>query len=425
MVLGVGHSLSFIAAAIACGLFAATLRTIKWNLISKPVPRFRPWTIRILTCLERFFWLTSVLATAIAAPHPVTFVLLAMMAGTLFVARSWTYREEADSLNRWMRLAAGTQASYPILAESLANGSSSRIACQAKSFSARLMRGESLVDAVRRSKLPVSAETLAAIRHPQPATSFQPTSEYDAGRLQSIDSTTPASAPIVAEQLIYLIVTMFLAWAMSFWIRSHLLDMLDHIGEEYLDSSWKFARPLQSIAFVYESLMVVVAIWIAFAISIRFQPAWLVRWIPWFGKDAIARWRCEVLRTLSIGVGWGNADSELLSLASQTSRNRWIRKRCRQASRSIENGTTLPVALGSSEIIAAKEQSWLISAANNHHLPSAINQLADNITRRRSLTWKLRMSWLVPLAIVLVGIYVMAHIVTLFRFLTGFTQAIS
>lgn len=425
-----GHSLPFIAAAIACGLFAATLRTIKWNLITQPVPRFRPFTIRVFAFLEWILWSMSVLALASSAPHPITFVLLAMMIGTLFVARRWTYREEAESLNRWMRLAAGTRASVPVLAESLANGSSSRIAFQGKTFSARLMRGESLVNAVRRSKLPITADTLAAIQHPQ-ATTTTPDSFADktlrsqVRPQQSIDAGTPVSAPIVAEQLIYLIATMFLAWGLGYFIRGFISERFEYIAEEFFDIDSNINDMLQTIMSIYEGLMILVFIWFLMAILIRWQPAWLIRWIPWFGKDSIARWRCEILRSLSIGMRSEHAESELLTLASQSSRNRWIRKRCRKASRLIENGTTLPVALRCSQIVTAKEQSWLTSAAKNHHLPSAIDQLVDNISRRRSLTWKVRMSWLIPLTTIVVGIYVMAHIVTVFLYLTKLTTAVS
>jgi|GEM_PF-5280073 len=425
-----GHSLPFILGSIACGLFAATLRTIKWNLITQPVPRFRPFTIRVFAFLEWVLWSTSIIALASSAPHPITFVLLAMMIGSLFVARRWTYREEAESLNRWMRLAAGTRASVPVLAESLANGSSSRIAFQGKTFSARLMRGESLVKAVRRSKLPITADTLAAIQHPQATTT--PPNSFDDETLrshvrqqQSIDGGTPVSAPIVAEQLIYLIATLFLAWGLGYLMRDFLFKRFEKIADEFFNLKSNIHDLLQTIMSIYEGVMILVFIWFVMAILIRWQPAWLIRWIPWFGKDSIARWRCEILRSLSIGMRSEHAESELLRLASQSSRNHWIRKRCRKASQLIENGTTFPVALRSSQIITAKEQSWLTSAANNHHLPSAIDQMVDNISRRRSLTWKVRMSWLIPLGIVAVGIYVIAHIVTVFLFLTKLTTSIS
>lgn len=417
------HQFIFIGIAIVCGLFAATLRTIQRNLIAKPASQFRPKTVRVFAFFEWLFWLACVVALAISAPHPVTFVLLAMLLGTLFVARRWTYLDEADSLNRWMRLAAGTRASYPVLAESLADGSTSRIACQAKSFSARLMRGESLVRAVRRSKLPVSADTLAAIQHAQPVSTIA--SAKETSRFEDIDSTTPASSPIVAEQFIYLLATMFLAWAMGAGIRSNLFELFDEFDEDFVGSKSNFDVIVRETAAMYEGLMIVLSIWFVMAILIRWQPTWLIRWIPWFGKDAIARWRCEILRSLAIGIRAGNAEPELLSLASQSSRVHWIRKRCRKASRLMEKGTTLPVALRNSQVITSKEQSWLTSAAGNHHLSAAINQLVDNISRRRTLTWKLRMSWLVPLMTVLVGVYVMVHIVVVFQFLTTLTQSVS
>ncbi|MEO9593366.1 type II secretion system F family protein [Rhodopirellula bahusiensis] len=417
------HQFAFIGIAIVCGLFAATLRTIKRNLIAKPAPRFRPRSVRIFAFFEWLFWLACVISLAISALHPVTFVLLAMLIGTVFVARRWTYLDEAESLNRWMRMAAGTRASYPALAESLANGSTSRIACQAKSFSARLMRGESLVNAVRRSKLPVSVDSLAAIQHAQPQSTAA--SAKETSRFEDIDATTPASAPIIAEQFIYLLATMFLAWGMGFFVQSYLFEMFDEFTEEFNGSSSKFDVAMQTITTVYETMMIVLSIWFVMAILIRWQPTWLIRWIPWFGKDAIARWRCELLRSLAIGIRAGHAEPELLSLAAQSSRVRWIRKRCRKASRLIENGTPLPVALRNSRVVTSKEQSWLTSAAGNHHLPSAINQLVDNIMRRRSLRWKLRMSWLVPLATVFVGIYVTAHIVAVFHFLNGLTRGLS
>ncbi len=208
----------FIVVGVALqALLAGTLRSVKQNLIHRPADQTRPITIVVFDLLESLLWAGCLFGLIAAAPHPVTLVLAALFVVSIATARELRYREEKRSLNRWLRMAADTNVSLSHLLDSVANGCRSRLARQAKKCVNRLNRGESIADAARRSKLPLDADTIAAIMVPTPGQrswrdSLSLIRVIDSDAQIRRDHESSESTSLSFQQFTYVVATMFLAW---------------------------------------------------------------------------------------------------------------------------------------------------------------------------------------------------------------------
>ncbi len=413
-----------LAVAIGLALLAGTLRSIKQNLIRRPLAESRPVMIKFFQFFESSAWLCVILAVIIAFPHPLTVVLLGLFVAAIYFVSRARYVEECRSLNDWLRLGAETNASLSVLVESLAIGYRSELSWQAKGFVARLTRGESLVDAARRSRLPLDADTIAAIMIPSSQTSTEemPTRPMDVVPSQDRfrqEHEASRSAMFVSQQFVYVVGIMLLAWVIGLFVRRALMPILGQVVDEFSVGRELLDDELRLVVMIANGVMIAMTFWLLPAIVIRWLPLWMVRAIPWFGSEAIDRWRCEVLRSLGRGVHAGQPADALLRFAGTATRVQWIRYRCRDAGRLVENGSSLPISMQQTRMISPREQAWLSSAEKNAALATAIEHLARNIQRRQTLLWKLRMTWLVPLATILVAAFVLAHAMYLFQFMSS------
>ncbi len=208
-------------------------------------------------------------------------------------------------------------------------------------------------------------------------------------------------------------------------IRSATIPTLDEMSSEFPVSEGLSHEALDAIVLVGHLFMACFVAWLLFAVLVRWLPLWMVRCVPWFGTRAIDQWRCGVLRTLERGMRSGQADSQILQCAIQVSPVRWIRASCRAAKRFVESGAPLPVAMYCAKLVSAREQTWLTCAENNAALPDAMMHLSRGILRRQTHRWRIRMAWIVPLATVLVGGYVLAHAMFLFQVLFALIREMS
>ncbi|TWU10694.1 type II secretion system F family protein [Allorhodopirellula heiligendammensis] len=418
---------ALIPIALGILLVATLLRGVNRISRDRGSGRWRWLLPAVLTCAEWSLWGLGLMALVVGLPHPITIVLAVMIIASLVIAGRWRQRDEVESLNPWLRLATDTNMSIPVLVESLADGFQGRLAEQARSFAARMKRGESMVAAVRRSQLPVHADTLAALaispanlvgqeatRRPSEA----PHRTRTRRQIVSGDDSTSQSPVLVSEQFVYVVATVLLAWLISRMVRSVTLPFFTSLADEFFNLK-DFATPgLDLTVMVGNVVVTVMVVWLLAAFSIAELPLWMVRWVPWFGRLAIDRWRCGVLRTIAHGVRGHQSASEILQFASATTPVRWIRRGCETAKQSVDHGVGLAASLRRAQFIAAREESWLNSAEKNAVLAETIEQIVDNIRRRQTLLWKVRKSWLVPLATVGVGIYVLVHGVVVFQFLS-------
>ncbi|MCC9641132.1 type II secretion system F family protein [Rhodopirellula sp. JC740] len=429
-------SYQIVALSIAFGLalLAGTFRSVKWNLMLRPPSTSRPRFAALYAFAEGTCWVLSGLTLLAAIPHPVTLLLLMMLVASIVISNRWRYREEAESMNRWLRFTtdgSGISAenesgsSLNSLTEALGRASSTAISKQASRFSYHLDRGRSVANAAYRSKLPVSIATLAAIHASGTPASSEVASSTFSDETEWRNRWSEDSQRSIIEQLIYLAGLMFLACGLSLLIRGMSGDMLSKMMAEFGIEPSELVENATVLIDTYNILMVLLAIWCFFACTVRVLPTALVHLVPWFGRSALDGWRSDLLDALAMGVKNHQAESDLLNQAAEASRVAWTRKRCRKASKLLQKGVAFPVALQRSGVITKRERTWMTLSSENHHLDSAMAQLASDIRRQQLIRWKLRMSWAMPLAIVAVGIYVLAHIASVLQALNDLTLVLS
>ncbi len=413
----------FVAIAVPAVL-AAIVRAVKRPVLRRPAVAIPVLLIGFLDLMEWLMWAVCLLAVCAAAPHPVTLLLVALFVVSIAAASRLRYREEQRSLNRWLRMAADSGVALPSLLDHLANGCRSRIARQAKRCARRLYRGEAIADAARRARLPLDADTVTAILIP----GHEVASDEEALRLNMRrDPIAPVhnqdeasrSMTLAAQQFTYVVATVLLAWLFGMLIRSQLIPLLTEIHDVMPFARIRSLAALDTVAWLGNIVAGLLLAWLLLAAIVRWLPLWMARCVPWFGKKAIDQWRCEILRALQRGMRAGQAETQILQSAAQSTRVRWIRSRCRSALRLLDAGTPLTLAMRGGKIVSSREQVWLTCAANNGNLPAAITKLVSDVGRRQAHRWRIRMAWFVPLATVLVGSFVLAHTMFLFHFLYG------
>lgn len=416
--------LQLFVAIVVPAVLAGTLRAVNRTLLRRPAITMPVLLIAFLDVMEWVMWVICLLAVCAAAPHPVTLLLVALFVVSIAAASRLRYREEQRSLNRWLRMAADSGVALPSLLDHLANGCRSRIARQAKRCVKRLYRGEAIADAARRARLPLDADTVAAILIP----GHDVSSDEESLQLNLIrDPVAPVeqqneasrSMTLAAQQFTYVVVTVLLAWLFGMLIRSVLIPLIVEIYDAMPFARIRANAALDTAAWVGNIVVGLLLVWLLLAGIVRWLPHWMARCVPWFGKKAIDQWRCEILRALQRGMRAGQAETQILQCAAQSTRVGWIRSRCRSALRLLDAGTPLALAMRGGKIVSAREQVWLTCAANNGNLPAAITKLVSDVGRRQSHRWTIRMAWFVPLATVLVGGFVLAHTMFLFHFLYG------
>ncbi|MFG0287305.1 MAG: type II secretion system F family protein [Rhodopirellula sp. JB044] len=424
--------LPFLSSAFVLCLLAGTLRSIRMNLQQSPMSSPRRISIISIETVEWLLWALTLIAITIAAPHPVTVILLIMLLASITTATKLRYQEETRSLNRWIQMATRSRTSIIRLSENLASGFHSRLGKQTRVFASRLQSGEPIVNATRRSRLPLDADTVTSFLIP---TTDVPQTHYAsslAAHLASNRRTTETHvnqiesrlSPI-PQQFIYVVATILLAWVFCRAMHFTMLAMLGELLREFAVRSRFEIEQLDTIKLISDVVVAGLVSWLLLALIIRWLPGWMARRVPWFGDQALTRWRCDILRCLARGIRARQPASETLQIASQTMRVRWARRVCHRAYDNVEKGVNLPTALQRSNLISSSENSWLSVAEANGNLPDALDQLVENLQRRQAIKWRLRMSWLVPTATVAVGAFVLVYAMFMFDVLSTFIRTMT
>lgn len=409
-----GTSPFFLALAIGLLLLAATLRSVKQNLAYGPAPQYRRFSVLSLDFGEGLLWISSFFAMIVAMPHPMTILVVILFYVSLISAARLRYLEEKASLNRWMRLSVETNRSVAQVMDGLADGFRSRVARQSKRCVQRMLRGQSLAGSVRRSKLPLDGSVIVAAMQMQTMEPsgvgasdefFSSGSRDDWGD----DGTAGRDDSVAMQQFAYVCISIVLAWMLSLFVLEFIVPTFEEMLEEFErpnTDAIALLRSVQSIGAIAGALML---LWASFAMAIRWLPSWSVRWVPWFGRRSIDGWRSEVLNSLSGGMRAGQSERETLKVTATAARPRWIRRRCKAAVNSIDQGFSLARSLRQAKLITRREQNWIECSALNGNLPDTTQNLARDLLRRRRHRWRIRMAWFVPLGTVLVGLFVLVH----------------
>lgn len=407
---------------IGLALLAGTIRSIKQNLVRRPADQARLIAVVFFDIFEGLLWAGCLLALIAAAPHPVSVVIVSLFLASMATASTLRYQEEKQSLNRWLRMSADMGGSLPGLLDGVANGCRSRLARRAKACTRRLNRGESLADAARRAKLPLDAATVAAIMIPKAIPESKSNSSSREHRVESgiqfrRDHERWRTNALVIQQFSYVVVTMTLAWLIGRLVRSVIVPLFEQMFDEMEPGTSLYQSGLDTVVWIGDVVVAAMIVWLVLFLLIRWLPPGIVSWVPWFGARAIDQGRCEVLGTLQRGMRVSQPVTETLEHAMRATRAWWIRSRCRVVHRLVESGIPLVVAMKRGKLVTGREQKWLTCAENNGTMPDALSRLCDDIKRRQTHRWRIRMAWWVPLGTVLVAGFVLAHAVFLFHFL--------
>ncbi len=415
------YSLAF---CIVLVFLAGTVRAIRFNLARRPAERCPFLLIWVCRFFESAFWLGSFLSLIIAAPHPITPVLVVMLRASLLVFQRLRFEEERTSLNRWIRIASDHGRPLTVVLERLSEGYRTSVGNRAKSCALAMIRGRSFEDAVLRSKLPLNIDTLAKATYQSDSGSgFEDTDRDD----DSSDHA-PEEAQLLVQihqSMTYLFAMVLLAWGISLLIRQFITPMIRQMADEWefgfgnnqYDYRWHegvFERVVE-----FGDFGVIVAfLWILSVMALRFLPVPMARLVPWLGRTALDHWRSQVFDTLGKGMGAGAADADILAFAARNTHQFGVQLRCRRAIQFLGKGLSLPKALRRSGLLSKREMDWLECAEKNRNLRDAILRLGDDIERRQVLRWRFRLTYIVPATTVLVGGFVFVHVYFVIRFLS-------
>ena len=419
MVLGVNFPLVVLVCMAVSLLIAGTLHSIKFNVVHRPAQQARLLVATWLDFIEAFFWVAAVLLLITALPHPTTVILVTLLVLSLAFTCRHRYDEEKSALNRWIPIAIENDIALAPFLDEMSNGYKSRIARRAKACVMHLLRGEPFIVAARRAKLPVGAETIAAISSTDAdATSSRATpstareSRFRDRPDRHQDESQLASSYAI-QQFAYVVVTVILAWLIGWLIREYTFPSIrDLIDEFAADRVWN-AEELSTVVWLGNVVAILLVAWLLMLPVVRWFP-FVARFVPWFGRAAIDRWRCDVLDVLGSGMRAGQSEKQILGTLASATRVRWIRKRCLAVDRLVEQGMQLSLAMRRGKLISKRELDWLTCAEENGNLPESTERLSAEIRRRDANRWRTRMAWFVPVATVLVGGFILAHAVFLF-----------
>ncbi len=420
-------NLHFIAlgSTVVLAMLAGTLRSLKGNLIYRPIHQARFVASRCVGVLEGFLWFLCIASLLGLAPHPVAVVIVFMIVASVISSFAIRYREERRSLNRWLRFAGDQRVALPEFLDRFADGCRSGIARRAKYCAWRMVIGEDLGKAIRRSKLPVDADAVAAYlfpdseHPPMTATDRSPVSTQ-----QEIQRDYEAAQSSIRsnQQLIYIVVTFVVMVFVAAFVRNFIVPTLDQMQEEFFDGashspSYFLNDWLQLSETLGYLCLVLMGILGVLVLLSPWLPRAALRCIPWFGVRVIDRRRGEFLESLGRGLAAGQAESELLKTSANIAKSHWIRVASSRAILMLVDGVTAVTALCRTGLVTEKEKVWLANAEKNSNLPSALIQLKDDLQRRQTYRWNLRMAWFLPLATMLIGAFIFLHAFYMFHVL--------
>tara|TARA_R110002049_G_scaffold2750_2_gene21325 strand:- start:6342 stop:7652 length:1311 start_codon:yes stop_codon:yes gene_type:complete len=380
------------------------------------------------------------LVAAIAMPHPVIIAALFMLAALLFLAIRWRSKEEASSLNDVIRLVAMRRGAIPEAVEAFARGRGGRVAVRAAHFAYRLQCGESVETAVRRTRVPVTADSILSIQANTAGTPFVEAARPGTASCRLFSTTATGELPWrtgpgwlrvhTRPQLAYLMYLIAFSLLLGWFFRSWVLPTLEQISQEFgvrfdRHSPW-LASFVDASGQLTVGICILALLWLCLVVASRLFPVqWILRLTPWYGDCLGTQHRAVGLSSLAHGVDRGQPVAKILDTAAQNSNSRWIRWRSRAAVKRIARGEPLSEALRQSGWLTATEQPWIEASEKNGQLALAFQQLADDTVRRFELRWQVRLAWLVPVTILAAGTFVLAHSYCLFAQLLGFVHVLS
>ena len=228
----------------------------------------------------------------------------------------------------------------------------------------------------------------------------------------------------IGNQLAYLaMLVMFLLaspWAASLYVGRTLSYLADEFGIKNNDAM-RMLSTENSPPFVISKLMIAIAaVWLVMVFVCFICPrSWILKVTPWYGSWIRIRGQYHGLHGFAAGLRSGRSFVETTEATALLTRSSWVRSCARATKRRLESGHGVASALLGSGFVNRPDAAWIASAEASGHLANALELIAENSQRRFELLWRIRLSWLVPVAVVALGCFVLVYFYAVMGSLTN------
>jgi Type II secretion system (T2SS), protein F len=391
------------AIAVIGILFLITIQVLLSELYlreANAIPRWR------CAFLHQMRWtIVTILAFDLAGMLPLPFAIVALAMCIVVVAQAIVTRriEDADLLDSLTTAIVASGGSVPDAFEQFAGKRPNYMSRRCRDFANQLRCGVRPALAARISRLPLSVDSLLKLEDGQ----VRSTSSNAADRSIDDGSATWTSWPI-SNQLVYLgslaMLIAFIPFVMTFYGLATLRQITNEFGIGELPAlKWidPGREPLISIGV---AMLAALLTWLGLVIACRLYPArWLLRITPWYGGWVRQRGQYHGLQSLAAGLRSGRTLVDSAATTSLLTSLRWTELHTASMLRKLNSGQSFAVATKRSGFVSGAESKWIAAAEATGNLAPTLEAIAENSWRRFVLLWRIRLSWLIPVAVLVVG----------------------
>lgn len=363
------------------------------------VPRRWSW---VLTAGR---WLVVVFMALITAGmlgfsfgYAVVAMAFALMIQSILMRRA----EETELLN-WLAFSVVSGGgSIPDAFEQFAGKRVNLLSRRCRDFAYELRTGMRPSMAAKKRRLPLSVDALLALDDGQRSPARLATDN-----LQPNARLGLSVGWSLANQFAYLVITIVLILTIFFiclFIVPTLVVMFEEFGMSpnfalvFLD---RFDTEIMAVGWLLLALASVFCGLIA--VCFLWPSKWLLRVTPWYGGWVRHRGQYHGLLALAAGLRSGRSMAESTKQAELLTHSRWIKSRANAACRRLDSGQSIASALCKSGFVTEAESRWIAAADVTGHLANSLESIAESSRRRFELLWRIRLSWLIPLTVLLFG----------------------
>lgn len=389
-------------------ILLVTLQIIIGELCRRPVAVARP---RLIVWLGRLRWLFVILiflAFGSLMPWIYLFSFLAILIPVIVRCIALQSAEQIESLEDVVALvAAKDPAALPDATERFADDQSLTMKVRCRDFAHRLRSGQLPEDAIRQSRIPLGVDAALAMRLGPAAKTQLHASKLDRTNATEASETELAASWVswpIMSQLSYLIFLICLLIGISTFMSLFILPTISKMLEEFEIQPSVPDSVRTGFGSITSTLLVIMVIWLVMIfLSAVTGSRVLLRITPWFGDWLRSRNRHRGLKAIASGVAMGRPIAEVLELSRRTSPARWIRSRSKLAYKKVIAGQDVALALRSSGWLSRPEAAWVQASIPSGNLAQTLDWIASSIRRRYELKWRVRVAWLAPLMLILIG----------------------
>jgi len=393
---------------VVYSILLVTLQIIISELCRRPVAVARP---RLIVWLGRLRWLfvTLILLTFGAlVPWIYLFSFLAILIPIIVRGIALRSAEQIESLEDVVALIASKDpAAMPDAIERFAEDQSLTIKVRCRDFANRLRSGQLPEDAIRQSRIPLGVDAALAMRLGPAAKTELHTAKLgrtNHGQAAETELATGWISWPIMSQLSYLIFLICLLIGISTFMSLFILPTISKMLEEF-DIQPSVPDSVQTgFGSIASALLVAAIVWLVMILlSAVTGSRILLRITPWFGDWVRTRNRHRGLKAIASGVAMGRPIAEVLELSRRTSPARWIRSRSKLAYKNVIAGQDVALALRNSGWLSGPEAAWVQASIPCGNLAQTLDWIASSIRRRYELKWRVRVAWLAPLVLIMIG----------------------